>query len=149
MFNQAAGNGNDPNTRHQMGVDAAIGDYLSRGYSVIRETPVAVDVPGFSTPRVYDFIVQDPTNGFYIGVEVKTTLYDTIRLNSDQVAKDVVVMEQGGYSNRLELSIRGVGYQTYCWGCATVDFRSTALRSTLNAANVPFTHGGKPGEILP
>jgi RHS repeat-associated protein len=149
MYNQAAHSGNDPNERHQMGVDTAMRDYVDRGYSVIRQTAVAVDVPGFATPRYYDFIAYDPTSNVNIGVEVKTTLYDTIRLNADQVAKDVIVMQQGGYSRLLDLPINGVGYATYCWGCTTVDFRSTALRSILNAANIPFTHGGRPGEIRP
>jgi RHS repeat-associated protein len=149
LFNQAAHEGNDPNERHQMGVQAAMQDYIDRGYAVIRETPVAVEVPGFETPRYYDFIVNDPASGYNIGVEVKTTLYDTIRLDSSQVAKDVVVMEMGGYARLLDLPINGVGYQTYCWACDLVDFRSTVLYSTLQAANIPFNHGGRPGEILP
>jgi RHS repeat-associated protein len=149
LFNQAAHGGNDPNERHQMGVDAAMSDYVERGYAVIRQSSVAVEVPGFDTPRYYDFIVQDPVSGYNIGVEVKTTLYDTIRLNTAQVAKDVVVMQQGGRSPLLGLSVAGVGYATYCWGCGTVDFRSTVLHSTLRAANIPFTHGGKPGELRP
>jgi hypothetical protein len=148
MFNQAAHSGNSPNDRHQMGVEAAMQDYLDRGYSVIQQTPVAVDVPGFATPRYYDFIVQDPA-GNNIGVEVKTTLYDTIRLNGDQVAKDVVVMQSTGFARTLDLAITGVGYITYCWACSGVDFRSAALYSTLKAANIPFTHGGRPGEIRP
>jgi RHS repeat-associated protein len=149
LFNQAAHSGSDTNERHQMGVDAAMKDYVERGYAVIQETSVAVNVPGFATPRFYDFIAEDPISGYNVGVEVKTTLYDTIRLNAAQVAKDVVVMQQGGYSPLLRLSVNGVGYTTYCWGCGTVDFRSTALYSTLKSANIPFTHGGKPGEIRP
>jgi RHS repeat-associated protein len=147
LFNQAGTSGNDPNDRHQMGVDAAMQNYMDRGYIIIRDTPVAVVVPGFATPRYYDFLVQDPISGYNIGVEVKTTLFDTIRLSSDQVAKDVVVMQQGGYSSRLDLPVNGVGYTTFCWGCSMVDLRSTALSSTLRGAGVPFTHGGRPGEI--
>ena len=147
LFNQAGRSGNDTNERHQMGVDAAMKDYLDRGYIVIRDTPVAVMVPGFETPRYYDFLVQDPVSGYNIGVEVKTTLFDTIRLNSDQVAKDVTVMQQGGYSPRLDLPVGGVGYITFCWGCSMVDVRSSALQSSLKAAGVPFTHGGRPGEL--
>ncbi len=82
-------------------------------------------------------------------MEVKTTLYDTIRLNGDQVAKDVVVMQSGGIARELGVAINGVGYTTYCWACTAVDFRSTVLYSTLKAANIPFTHGGKPGELQP
>lgn len=149
MYNQVAHSGNGPNERHQMGVDAAMEDYFDRGYTVIRRTPVAVDVPGFATPRVYDFIVHNPISGNYLGVEVKTTLYDTIRLNADQVARDVVVMQLGGIANVLGLPITGVGYMTYCWACSSVDVRSRALNSTLRAANIPFAHGGRPGEIRP
>src|SRR5437899_3243199 len=54
--NLAAG-GNDNNIQHQKGVEAAQRDYLKRGYSVVRDGPVAVDIPGFATPRFYDFIV--------------------------------------------------------------------------------------------
>jgi hypothetical protein len=148
LFNQAAHEGNDPNERHQMGIDAAIQDYLDRGYSLVRGTATAIDVPGFSTPRVYDFIVRDPVSGNNIGVEVKTTLYDTIFLNSSQVAKDAVLMRTGGIAAAYGFPVTGVGYQTYCWACDIVDLRSTALYETLKAANIPFSHGGRPGEIL-
>src|SRR5262245_38173330 len=48
LYNQLGRNGSDPNERHQMGVNAAIQDYIDRGYSIVEAGPVAVDVPGFS-----------------------------------------------------------------------------------------------------
>ena len=150
LFNQAAHSGTDPNDRHQLGVDAAIADYQARGYEIITSAPVAVDVAGFPTPRFYDFLVRDPVAGVTLGIEVKTTLYDTIRLNADQVAKDVAVVGGGGTVRTIVgLSINGVGYQTYCFACSVVDFRSTALYGALRSAGVPFGHGGRPGEIRP
>jgi len=141
--------GNAPNEQHDSGVEAAKRHYLAQKYSIVREGPVAVDVPGFPTPRFYDFIVHDPISGYNIGIEVKTTLSDTIRLNAEQGAKDVAVVESGGATRVQPLQIRGVGYITYCWGCEKVDFRSIRLHSVLKAAKIPFTHGGTPGETLP
>jgi hypothetical protein len=146
---QYAAGGNDNNIQHQNGVEAAQRDYLKRGYSVVRDGPVAVDVPGFATPRFYDFIVQDPVSGYYLGIEVKTTLRDTIRLNPDQAMKDVMVVQSGGVARITGWRIRGVGYTTYCWACDAVDLRSARLHSVLKAAKIPFTHGRKPGETLP
>jgi hypothetical protein len=122
--------GTGPNDRHQIGVDASIADYQARGYDMVAAAPIAVKVPGFETPRVYDFVVRDPIANTLIGVEVKTTLYDTIRLNSSQVAKDAVVMTTGGIAPSLGLNISGVGYQTYCFGCDPIDLRFRALRDT-------------------
>jgi hypothetical protein len=76
---QYASGGVEPNIQHQKGVEAAKKKYLEQNYSVLMESPIAVDVPGFATPRFYDFIVQDPVSGHFIGVEVKTTIGDTIR----------------------------------------------------------------------
>jgi hypothetical protein len=146
---QYAAGGMQPNLQHQKGVEAAKKKYLEQGYSVMMESPVGVNIPGFATLRYYDFIVHDPVSGHFVGVEVKTTLGDTIRLNPNQVAKDVVVVQSGGYAPTLRAEIRGVGYITYCTGCDVVDIRSYALSTSLKAAKIPFTHGGKAGEILP
>jgi hypothetical protein len=146
---QYAAGGNENNLQHQKGVEAAKQDLLKLGYSVIQESPVAVDVPGFATPRYYDFIAQHPDTGQFVGIEVKTTLYDTIRLNPEQVAKDVAVMARRGTARLFRLEIQGVGYRTYCWGCEQIDIRSKVLRSLLDAAKIPYTHGDRPGQKLP
>jgi len=118
-------------------------------YAAGGNSAVAVDVPGFETPRFYDFIVQDPKTKEVIGVEVKTTFFDTIRLNSDQVAKDVAVVQGGARARVLDYEISGVSYITYCNGCAAVDVRTAVLRAALVTARIPFRHGTKPGETLP
>jgi hypothetical protein len=139
----------DPQIR-SLGVAAAIRDYVSKGYVLVTDAEVEVAVPGFAEPRKYDFIVMDPVSGYNIGVEVKTTLYDAIHLDSSQVAKDAVIIRSGGYTRVDGIPIRGVGYATYCWGCELVpNVRSIRLHEILKAARIPFSHGGKPGETLP
>ena len=66
-----------PYAQHQLGVAAAIAHYEALGYSIYSGRATAVKVPGFSSPRFYDFVVQSP-DGVLIGVEVKTTLGETI-----------------------------------------------------------------------
>jgi hypothetical protein len=141
--------GNEPNIQHRKGVIEAMKQYASSGYLVIKGMPVAVDIPGFATPRFYDFIVEDPATGHLIGVEVKTSLSDTIRLNPEQGAKDAVVITRGGKARLSGWPISGVGYVTYCRACAAVDLRPRRLYWTLKGLKIPFTHGGRPGETLP
>jgi hypothetical protein len=69
---------------------------LANGDTIYSASPMAVNVPGFSTPRVYDFFVTDATTNQLIGVEVKTTQFETIYLGPTQVAKDVTLIEQQG-----------------------------------------------------
>jgi RHS repeat-associated protein len=149
LFNQLSESGRDPNERHEMGVRRSIADYENRGYEILSRTPVAVSVPGFETPRFYDFLVRDPIAGQNIGIEVKTTLFDTIRLDTTQVMKDVALMTRGGgLATGSGIIVRGVGYTTYCWGCGVApNLRSAALRDALSAAQIPFQHGGRPGEL--
>ncbi len=97
----------------------------------------------------YDYLIRDPTTGRVFGVEVKTTMYDTMRLDAAQVAKDVTVVAQGGRVRVLGLEVTGVGYQTYCFGCALVDVRSSVLQSILEGAGVPIVRGSLPGDIRP
>src|SRR5687768_2614557 len=87
-----AQSGRTPNEQHAAGVRLAIADYISKGWEIIEPGPVAVDVPGFSTPRFYDFVVRDRVSNQILGVEVKTTMTGTLRFDRAQVAKDVVVM---------------------------------------------------------
>jgi hypothetical protein len=90
---------------------------------------------------VYDFVVRDPNTGNLIGVEVKTTLGDTIFLNPIQVAKDVSLMLEGGAIARTSgQPITGVSYTTYCRYCDEVDIRPSALYIGLSMAKVPFIH---------
>lgn len=137
--------GRGPRTRHQVGVAAAVKDFESKGYRVIPMREVAVIVPGFATPRVYDFIAQDPIDGSFIGVEVKTTLYDLIRLKLQQVEKDVAVVRSHGRVPSLKGRIEKVSYVTYCWGCDRIpNLKSFALTWRLMIQGIPFTHHGAP-----
>jgi hypothetical protein len=74
-----------------------------------------------------------------------------IHLDAAQVAKDVIVVRSGAFARKSRTPIRGVGYTTYyCWGCELIpDIRKIALRSALERAKIPFSHGGRPGETLP
>ncbi|MBV8755036.1 MAG: hypothetical protein JO328_19440 [Hyphomicrobiales bacterium] len=149
LFNQALHEGADPNTRHQMAVDRAIKDYLDNGFTLVSGRATYVDVPGFTSPRVYDFVVFDPTTEKNIGVEVKSTMLDVINLNRDQVNKDTVVATTGG---RLRVSgalINAVGYVAVCYGCAAIDVRPTALAESLKAANIPFKELAPVKELAP
>jgi hypothetical protein len=84
---RAARNGVTPNLRHSLGIARAIEIYSELGYLIERDRPTAVAIAGFATPRVYDFIAQDPISNEFIGVEVKTTFFDTIYLDRSQWTK--------------------------------------------------------------
>jgi hypothetical protein len=131
------------------GVEAAKQELLKLGYSIIHDSPVAVDIPGFATPRLYDLVVQHPDSGYFVGVEVKTTLYDTIRLTADQVLKDAAVVAKGGTARVSGVKLEGVLYRTYCWDCERADLRSRVLKSLLDAAKIPYTHGKGPWQTRP
>ena len=72
-----------PNAQHDAGVKKAIAD----GYTIYSAPPLAVNVVGFDTSRIYDFVMRDPNTNQLIGVEVKTTQFDTIFVDPVQVSK--------------------------------------------------------------
>jgi hypothetical protein len=135
--------------RHNAGVRASIATALQRGFEIAVEEEVAVDVPGFPTPRFYDYIMKDPITGKYFGVEVKTTLYDTIRLVPSQVKKDAVVVAQGAKVRNQPVWLDGVSYSTYCFECEELDIRSWVLQRILRNAGVKMARGTLPGKIRP
>jgi hypothetical protein len=135
--------------RHKAGVRASIATALQRGFEITIEEEVAVDVPGFATPRFYDYIMKDPITGKYFGVEVKTTLYDTIRLVPSQVKKDAVVVAQGAKVRNRNVWLDGVSYSTYCFECEELDIRSWVLQRILRNAGVKMARGTLPGKIRP
>jgi len=138
-----------PRERHELGIDASVATHLKRGFELITREQLAVDVPGFYGPRYYDYIIRDPATGKHYGVEVKTTLYETIRLKPDQVLKDAVVVAQGAKVRTTGLELNGVSYSTYCFGCEELDLRSEALQRILRNAGVPIARGVLPGDIRP
>jgi hypothetical protein len=138
------------NERHQRGVEASIADHAAKGFEIADRGPRAVDVPGFQTPRLYDYIIRDPVTERYYGVEVKTTIISTIRLDRQQVEKDAVVVAQGAKVRVLKnVELSGVSYSVYCFGCEAFDVRSAVLLSILRNAGVPVVPGILPGDIRP
>jgi hypothetical protein len=138
-----------PYERHERGVRASIATHIARGFELVTDRPRAVDVPGFPTPRYYDYIIRDPVTGQNYGVEVKTTLYDTIRLDPAQVMKDAVVVAQGAKVRLVDVHLNGVSYVAYCFGCETLDFRSAVLQRILLNAGVRMRRSALPGETRP
>jgi hypothetical protein len=104
----------------------------------------AVNVPGFATPRVYDFIATDKL-GLATGIEVKTTLYSTIFFIPGQVDKDLVVANQGGVVVETGQLVEAVSYHAYCFSCTTafLNFESATLYMRLLFAGIPVTAGPK------
>ena len=140
---EAAG-GSAPYAQHQLGIAAGIAHYEALGYVIVSRNATAVNVPGFPSPRLYDFVVQSP-DGVMIGVEVKTTLGETIFLNPVQVAKDVAVMLTGRATVQVGgAPIRGVAYTTYCRACDKIDIRGTVLYNLLKLAKIPFSYDRLP-----
>jgi hypothetical protein len=133
LSNFFSNNGRGPNLRHDLGVRRAMLTMRAAGFRIVTRGPVEVKVPGFPTPRVYDFLARDPITNKLIGVEVKTTMKSTIRLNREQVAKDAVVLLIGGSSNRGP--VRLVSYKTFCFSCSSVDVRSAVLKAVLESAS--------------
>jgi hypothetical protein len=136
--------------RHRRGVGVSIADHVAKGFEIVDRGPRAVDVPGFPTPRFYDYIIRDPVTGLCFGVEVKTTIMSTIRLDRQQVEKDAVVVAQGAKVRLLkDVELYGVSYSVYCFGCEALDVRSAVLLSILQKAGVPVVPGILPGDIRP
>ena len=137
------------NKRHRIGVEAAVATAVQRGFEIVIREEVATDVPGFDTPRFYDFIMRDPITDKHFGVEVKTTIYETIRLDRAQVEKDAAVIAQGAKVRNRRVWLDGVSYATYCFDCEAFDIRSRVLQGILQDAGVKMTKGYLPGEIPP
>lgn len=138
------------NERHQRGVDASIADHAAKGFELVARGPLAIDVPGFSSPRLYDYIIRDPVTGLCYGVEVKTTIMSTIRLDRQQVMKDAAVVANGAKVRVLNnVELYGVSYSVYCFGCEAFDVRSAVLLSILQDAGVAVIPGILPGDIRP
>lgn len=128
-----------PTLRHNAAIPEVLASFVSEGYVVVSLSQVTVMTP--FGERVYDAVVRNPTTGELIGVEVKTTLSDAVRLKPEQVAKDVSVMTSGAYSSKLGEIITGVAYATAsACHCGSADVRPEALVSALRALGVSFSH---------
>lgn len=104
LFNQLSSNGKDPNTRGDLGTDNARAYLLAEGYKILGEQvpTVIIGMP----LRVYDFVVENPS-GVVIGVEVKSSMFDIFKLNSQQVKFDAEVYKEGGAYTNLNNSETG------------------------------------------
>jgi hypothetical protein len=138
-------NGPGPLAQHQEGVKQALQDYQAHGFVVVSDQATAVIVPGFATPRFYDFIVFDPIDKVYIGVEVKTTMYDTIFFDRMQVDKDLTIYETGGTIMTSGEPVTEVAYEAYCTRCPYVNLRSLWLFLRLWSAGVEVHLHPYPG----
>ena len=123
----------------------ALQDYQAHGFVIVSDQATAVIVPGFATPRFYDFIVLDPIDNRYIGVEVKTTMYDTIFFDRTQVDKDLAVYETGGTIPTLGKRVTEVAYEAYCTRCPYINLRSVWLFLRLWSAGVEVHLHPYPG----
>ena len=131
--------GKAPNTRHDVGVALTVQKFRDNGFIILSETPVAVTVPGFATPRIYDCVALDPRIGLVIGDEEKTTIYDVIHLNEDQVEKDLAVDRLGGFAPSLGpagMRVDRVAYSAHCFGCGLIDLRPLRLWDGLRRAGI-------------
>jgi hypothetical protein len=114
LFNQmmSGTNGAGPNQRHALGVDQAIADDVARGFTLVGRE-VSVEIEG--QIRRYDYVIRDPSEMLNIGVEVKTTIGDTVQLDRRQVNLDVDLMRFGGVAVDTSIPVRAVGYRAYCF----------------------------------
>jgi hypothetical protein len=138
-------NGPGPLAQHQEGVKQALQDYQAHGFVVVADQATAVIIPGFATPRFYDFIVFDPIDKVYIGVEVKTTMYDTIFFDRSQVDKDLAVYVTGGEIPKLGEQVTEVAYEAYCTRCPYINLRTVWLFLRLWSAGVEVHLHPYPG----
>jgi RHS repeat-associated protein len=144
--------GAGPNQRHQIGVDQSIADDVARGFELVgREVPVLIN----GQVRVYDYVIRDTVENINIGVEVKTTIGETIRLDKRQVNLDVDLMRSsatggsGGIMVSTGALVRGVSYRAYCFFCDTVDMRSIYMRQQLDLYGIWTQRGKLPGFYQP
>jgi len=120
-------------------------DYQAHGFVIVSARATAVMVPGFPTPRVYDFIVFDPIAKVYAGVEVKTTMYDTIFFDRSQVDKDVALYKTGGIIQTSGERVTEVAYEAYCRRRSFIDLRSLSLFLRLWETGVEVHRHPYPG----
>jgi hypothetical protein len=133
-----AGNGKsgqDPNTRGQAAAALAAGELKAEGYTIL-----GTEVPAFISPilqsRRYDVVAA--RNGTIYGVEVKSSIVGSFKLDPYQVYFDSVVVKQGVPS--AVGVITGVMYRGVCFGCGPgAAFRTAVQLAALKAAGIPTT----------
>ncbi len=140
LFNAEGGNLAAKREFHQLAVSWTRMSMEAEGYKVLAEGDLAVNVPGLGT-RFYDLIVYPPSdstgsNATAVGIEVKTTWSDVIRLDKNQVEKDVYVAVNGAAATN-GIFVKGVGYAGYSTSdSAVAAWRSRRLGVMLDAAGI-------------
>ena len=143
-------NGRGPNDRHAIAVRSSIEAHRNAGFTILSEGEVEVAVPGHARPRKYDYVIRDEIRALNLGVEVKTTLGFTVRLDRRQVVMDTDVMRFGGTARPDIIpggSIGAVSYRafSFCAVCVVVDFRSHLLQQQLSLYGIGIEQGKVPG----
>jgi hypothetical protein len=134
-------NGLGPNQQHAQGVEVGKQALRNLGFEIVTQDAYEVSVPGFATPRYYDYIARDPVTGELVGVEVKTTQFSTIFFNPFQVEKDVAVGKSDGIDiPELHGKLTYIVYQAMCDGCEKLNFRTAYLLWRLTNARVVFQY---------
>ena len=150
LFNHLSDkSGAGPNERHALGVEEAIKADQARGFELVGRN-IGVEING--ELRVYDYVIRDVPMGMNIGVEVKTTIGDTVRLSTRQVNLDTDLMRFGGVivgTLGTGAPVGGVGYRALCFGCDTLDMRSFRLRQQLEFYGIETQRGKLPGIYIP
>ena len=141
LFNQLSPNGKDPNIRGNMAVEQAKQMYIENGFTIYGEQVTAI-INGMPN-RIYDFVAIDSGQNYY-GVEVKSSLFDVFKLNSQQVSFDTAVYGNGAAIAASALQITRVGYVGVGWGGSTAkNFASARLYKSLQDSGVTvITTGG-------
>lgn len=134
-----------PNNRHALGVEEAIKADLALGFELIgRNIKVLIN----GEIRIYDYAIRDNLEQINIGVEVKTTIGDTIRVSTRQVNLDTELMRFGGEivgNIGKGATTDAVGYRAFCFGCDTLDIRPFRLRQQLELYGIETKRGKLPG----
>jgi RHS repeat-associated protein len=129
--------GTGPNNRGAYGADIAAAQLEGEGFVLLGREVVAW-IAGTTNIRRYDLVVQNPANGLIFCVEVKTSLFDSFKLNPQQVAFDVRAI-QGGAQTALGVTVNSIMYRGVSFGAGPVAVWNTIkLAGALKAAGVPF-----------
>ncbi|MEZ5901358.1 MAG: hypothetical protein R3D51_17910 [Hyphomicrobiaceae bacterium] len=133
--------------QHLDGVRQASEYYNSLpGWKVLTEpgAEIATYVAGFDTPRFYDLLVQDP-QGAIVGIEVKTSVSNDLRLDPHQVDKDVAVQLLGGRTTTGLSVSRPAYYGVGFISTLEAGWSGFKLESRLKAAGVELQTCGYKG----
>jgi RHS repeat-associated protein len=130
-----ATNGRGPNERGSAAATEVAAQLQAQGFLIL-----AFEVPAFMPPLVqgrrYDIVAA--RNGTLYGVEVKSTIVGSFRLDPSQVFFDSIVVSRGVPTSVGVIT--GVMYRGACFGCGpSAVWRSAVQLGVLKAAGIPST----------